>query len=139
MALQETGRKISHLYQLFMQDYAEFGETISVNVTDYNVFLSIQENPGCSQQFLADKRHVQRSLLTRIIKKYVALGLIERRSSDRNKSAYALYLTKSGEETTQQIRNKILDLNQKIANHCSIEQYKQLNEALDTIISNWDR
>lgn len=95
MALQETGRKISHLYQLFMQEYANFGETISVNVTDYNVFLSIQENPGCSQQFLADKRHVQRSLLTRIIKKYVALGLIERRSSEHNKSAYALYLTKS--------------------------------------------
>ena len=39
MALQETGRKISHLYQLFMQEYANFGETISVNVTDYNVFF----------------------------------------------------------------------------------------------------
>ena len=139
MALQETGRKISHLYQLFMQEYANFGDTISVNVTDYNVFLSIQENPGCSQQFLADKRHVQRSLLTRVIKKFVALGLIERRSSDRNKSAYALYLTKSGQEATQKIRNNILDLNQKIANQCSAEQYQQLNEALDTIIRNWDR
>ncbi|CAH0417572.1 MarR family transcriptional regulator [Periweissella fabaria] len=139
MRLQETGRKISHLYQLFMQDYAGFAENISVNVSDYNIFLSIQENPGCTQQFLADKRRVQRSLLTRIIKKYVKLGLIERRSSERNKSAYALYLTKSGEETTQQIRNKILYLNQKIASNCSIEQYNQLNEALDTLISNWDR
>lgn len=139
MVLQETGRKISHLHQLFMQEYDDFCEKISVNVTDYNVFLSIQENPGCSQQFLANKRHVQRSLLTRVIKKYVALGLIDRRSSDRNKSAYALYLTQSGEEVTMQIRNKILDLNQKIASKCSTEQYEQLNEALDTIISNWDK
>lgn len=139
MKIEETSRKISHLYQIFINEYSNFDKEFLVNVSDYNVFLSIQENPGCSQQFLAEKRRVQRSLLTRVITKYVNLGLIERRNSISNKSAYALYLTQTGEEITQEIRKKIIDLNKKIADSCSLEQYEQLNAALDSIINNWHK
>ncbi|KRM95412.1 hypothetical protein FC19_GL002028 [Liquorilactobacillus aquaticus DSM 21051] len=138
MEIQETGRKISHLNNMFIHEYTTFGKKIHINVVDYNVFLTIQENPGCSQLFLANKRNVQRSLLTRTIKKYVEVGLIERRSSQYNKSAYALFLTESGEKVTQKIRHKIFKINEKIYNSCSPDQYRQLNEALDAIIRNWN-
>ncbi|MBP5841429.1 winged helix-turn-helix transcriptional regulator [Lactiplantibacillus plantarum] len=138
MEIQETGRKISHLNQLFLHNYINLENEIHVSVIDYNVFLTIQENPGCSQLFLANKRNVQRSLLTRIVKKYVEMGLIERRGSKYNKSAYALFLTETGEKVTQKIRHKIFEINEKIYNSCSSDQYQQLNEILDIIITHWN-
>ncbi|WEV37292.1 MarR family winged helix-turn-helix transcriptional regulator [Lactobacillus sp. ESL0677] len=137
MQIQETSYKVSHLYKLFLADYAKLTKKININVADYNIFLTLEENPGCTQLFLAQKRHVERSLLTRIIKKYLELDLIERRQSSTNKSAYALYLTPKGKQATKSIRKMINSLNEKIAKLCSSEEYKALNDILDLLIKRW--
>lgn len=138
MEIINTSKKISHLYQLFISEYTNYNFNHKFNVRDYNIFLTIQENPGCNQLFLANKRHVQRSLLTRIISKYVSEGLIKRETNLKNMSAYSLFLTASGEELAQQIREKISQLNRKIASYCSSEQYKQFNKTLEMLIKKWE-
>lgn len=134
MIQKEFGKKITHLSDLLIATQDEWSETVGISSKDYNLFLTIQENPGCTQLFLAKKRHVERSLLTRLIKKYTTLGLIERYQSKSNKSAYALYLTENGEAMAVGIRKRILGLDHQMAQLYTETQFEQLNQLLDIAI-----
>ncbi|MBR6895590.1 MAG: MarR family transcriptional regulator [Lactococcus sp.] len=131
---KDLGKKVTYLNDLLIADQHKWGQTIGISSKDYNIFLTIEENPGCTQLFLAKKRRVERSLLTRIINKYSKMGYIERQENAHNKSAYSLYLTDQGQLITQKIRQRITELNHSLFEAYTETQYKILLDLLDIAI-----
>lgn len=123
---KDLGKKVTYLNDLLIADQHKWGQTIGISSKDYNIFLTIEENPGCTQLFLAKKRRVERSLLTRIINKYSKMGYIERQENEHNKSAYSLYLTDQGRLIAQQIRQRITELNLSLFEAYTEQQYTDL-------------
>ena len=123
---KDLGKKVTYLNDLLIADQHKWGQTIGISSKDYNIFLTIEENPGCTQVFLAKKRRVERSLLTRIINKYSKMGYIERQENEHNKSAYSLYLTDQGRLIAQQIRQRITELNLSLFEAYTEQQYTDL-------------
>src|SRR5574337_532037 len=78
---KDLGKKVTYLKDLLIADQHKWGQTIGISSKDYNIFLTIEENPGCTQLFLAKKRGVERSSLTRFINKYSKMGYIERQAA----------------------------------------------------------
>lgn len=130
----ELGKKIARLNDLLISSQNEWGKEIGISNKDYNIFLTLQENPGCTNLFLAKKRQVERSFITKIIKKYIDMGYIERQTSQTNKSAYALYLTETGQDITESIRVKIKELDTQLSELYTAEQNKNFNHLLDLAI-----
>ena len=127
-------KRVTRLNDLLIRSQDKWSGKLGISSHDYNLFLTIQENPGCTQLFLAKKRQVERSLLTRLIKKYSEMGFIERRQNHHNKSAYALYLTESGENLTAEIRDRISTLNEQLATMYTDVEYAAFKQFLDTAI-----
>lgn len=127
-------KRVTRLNDLLISSQDKWSEKLGISSHDYNLFLTIQENPGCTQLFLAKKRQVERSLLTRLITKYSEMGFIERRQNDHNKSAYALYLTESGEKLTAEIRDRISTLNEQLATMYTDVEYAAFKQFLDIAI-----
>lgn len=127
-------RSITRLNDLLISSQDKWSEKLGISSHDYNLFLTIQENPGCTQLFLAKKRRVERSLLTRLIKKYSKMGFIERQQNSHNKSAYALYLTESGQALAEEIILKSQQLNQQLADLYTEDECRAFKSLLDTAI-----
>lgn len=134
MKQEQLGRRITRVNDLLILSQKEWSKELGISSNDYNLFLTIQENPGCTQLFLAHKRQVERSLLTRLIKKYTELGYIERRTSSKNKSAYSVYLTEQGEVIAKIIRKKIDELDFWLSSIYTESQYKNMIQLLDLAI-----
>lgn len=104
---QIMGKWISKIYrQIFHLREAEIKE-VPIKPNDYIYFLLIQENPGCTQNFLASELFIDKAAVARAIKLYEKEQLIERRTHQQNKSAHALFLTEAGEQVAIEIRKII--------------------------------
>lgn len=54
-------------------------EKLGVDINHYNYILTISDYPGCNQNFLAQKRKVDKAVVTRIVNKYINKKLIEKK------------------------------------------------------------
>ena len=104
------------------------------SVVETRILFEIWTNKRCIQSDIVKTLHIDKSYLSRIIKGFCKMGLVEKRKSDEDKRAAYIMLTKKGVTeterlialTNQQIRAKIRDLN---ADECG-----ELCAALDTVI-----
>jgi DNA-binding MarR family transcriptional regulator len=138
MYKEEFGKRIAKIYELMLAKQTGMLDELGVNPADYNVFLTIDEYPGCTQLFIANKRNVERSLLTRVIKRYIDRGYIVREISTQNKSAYSLHLTVQGNKVVTEIRHCIAQINESIQQLFPENVYDEMIVNLDQIITSWE-
>lgn len=72
------GKKISKIYEKMLAFRSKEIKNLNINPNDYNYFLTISEYPGCNQNFIAKKRNVNKSYVTRIVNKYEKQDLLKK-------------------------------------------------------------
>lgn len=105
------------------------------SIAETRILFEIKVNGQCSQREIVKTLHIDKSYLSRIIKRFFKAGLIEKRNSEEDKRAVILLLTDKGNEeterlialTNQQIQTRISSLN--------VKECRQLRDALNTVIS----
>ncbi|MDO4666915.1 MAG: MarR family winged helix-turn-helix transcriptional regulator [Streptococcus sp.] len=127
------GEKIAHIYEEMIFHRSKELEKLGVDINHYNYILTISDYPGCNQNFLAQKRKVDKAMVTRIVNKYINQKLIEKKVHPQNKSAYSLYLTTEGEKIAKRIKKTIIEINNKIIKHYSTDSLNSLIEQLDNL------
>lgn len=103
------------------------------SVAENRILFELNANDLCSANFLAEKLHVDKSYMSRILKSFEKKGLITKKVSAEDGRAFILHLTEKGREETarlieganRQIEALIAPLNQ--------EECRELCEAMDVI------
>lgn len=105
------------------------------SIAETRILFEILHYTKCFQSELTKNLHIDKSYLSRIIKRFHKEGLIEREQSDADKRAVYIYLTEKGRRETEQL---IALTNSQIENKIhtlSSGECMKLCEAMDTIIS----
>ena len=89
--------------------------------------------PGLSQQELARRLAILPSQLVALLDELEERGLIERRQDATDRRTYALHLTKSGRDVTEQIGRIAREHDDAICAALDIPERRQLNALLERI------
>ncbi|MGG5341557.1 MarR family winged helix-turn-helix transcriptional regulator [Enterococcus sp. AZ192] len=101
------GKWIDRVYRQLLHVNKTKIKEFDISPADYNYFLTIEEYPGCTQNFLAKKRMVDKGLVARIVKTYTEKGYIIKKQSLQKKSSYNLFLSDSGKQLVIDMRKAI--------------------------------
>lgn len=127
-------RKFNRFYTVSMgfldSDYLD----TEYSIVETRILFEIKMHGKCIQSNIAKILHIDKSYLSRLIKRFYKNGLIEKDKSDEDKRATYIALTKKGVEETErliyvtnnQIRAKISGL--------SSAECEELCNALNTVV-----
>lgn len=76
------------------------------SAAEARVLFEIYENDGCNASYIANEMNIDKSYLSRIIKKHEKNGFIVRKASETDTRALDLHLTELGENTTKDFIEK---------------------------------
>ncbi len=105
------------------------------SVTETRVLFELKNRGGCMQSEVAKALRIDKSYLSRIVRRFTAKGLVERRKCDGDKRAEEITLTALGDWETAHL---IALTNSRITAQLSgLDQSDcdALSAALDTVIS----
>lgn len=128
-------RKFNRFYTVNMGFLdADYLDT-EYSVVETRILFEIKTSKLCIQSEIAKILHIDKSYLSRIIKRFYKNGLIEKEQSGEDKRAIYITLTEKGElETERLIELTNNRIKTKISGLCS-EECDKLCGALNTIIS----
>lgn len=103
------------------------------SVTETRILFELRSNENCSAKEIAEKLHIDKSYMSRIMKAFEKKGLIAREVSTQDRRAQVIRLTPKGESevklliglTNTQIGGLISNLNE--------EECQKICEAMDLI------
>ncbi|MEI5993240.1 MarR family winged helix-turn-helix transcriptional regulator [Candidatus Enterococcus mansonii] len=127
------GKWVDRIYRQLLQINKRKIEQFDISPADYNYFLTIEEYPGCTQNFLAEKRMVDKGLVARIVKKYCEKGYIIKKQSQQKKSSYNLFLSESGEKLVKEMKEAIATTESYIQQQDGTASFIELIEHLKQI------
>lgn len=129
-------RQIGSIYRsLEFISNKEFKE-MSLGNNLYAYLVYIAENPGTISKELAIDLKVDKTTVSRSIKKLENNNLIERRLSETNKKEWHLFATELGLKNYQVILSEYEYSSKKILSGLSDDDIKKLNVILDKVESN---
>lgn len=105
------------------------------SVVETRILFEIRMHQACTQSDIVKILHIDKSYLSRIIKRLCAKGIVQKNNSDTDKRVTRVMLTALGnEETDRLIQLTNCQIETKIAGLNS-DEHNKLCTALDTIIS----
>jgi DNA-binding MarR family transcriptional regulator len=116
--------------------FAERLEPLGFAPHHAGIFRILAQNPGVSQQDLANTLGMHASRLVGVLDELQQRGLVERRPSERDRRLYALHLTSDGERALRGIGEAAREHHQALMVGLSADQQKQLTEMLEIILKN---
>jgi DNA-binding MarR family transcriptional regulator len=116
--------------------FAERLEPLGFAPHHAGIFRILAQNPGVSQQDLANTLSMHASRLVGILDELQQRGLVERRPSERDRRLYALHLTSDGEGALRRIGEAAREHHQALMAGLSADQQKQLTDMLEIILKN---
>lgn len=111
---ENIASRIAILYRKRVRIVTEELKHLNLNSNHSILLVNIGRNPGLNQNELSDLLFLDKTNMSRILKKLDNDGLINRHPSLYDKRYYQIYLSKKGIETLSEIRkilNKIWDQN----------------------------
>ncbi len=88
--------RVAHLHGRLSAAIGRRLREINLSLPQCDVLATLTRQEGVNQQELAEKLHVTKGNVSGLIDRMVAAGLVERRTTDGDKRAYAIYLTNEG-------------------------------------------
>ena len=125
-------------YQLRLAQRAIFTDFAdAVGETDispglFGILVVIGENPGLTQQALANAAHLDRSTVVTVIDKLEDRGLVERRAADRRSNG--LYLADTGAALLRSLKRKVAQHERRVVQNLSARERVQLVSLLQRIL-----
>lgn len=115
--------------------FADFAETVGesgVSPGLFGVLVVIGENPGLTQQALADAAHLDRSTVVTVIDKLEQRELVERRAADRRSNG--LFLSTKGSTLLRALKRKVAQHERRVVRDLSARERAQLVALLQRIL-----
>ena len=134
--MNETIAKIRIFNRFYMPSMNLLGDHYlgsEYSVTEARVFFEIYENEGCNAAHIAQLMNIDKSYLSRIIKRHEKSGYIHRKRSAGDSRSYHLFLTDAGKIRAEDFIRKSNEEIGKAINGLSSEEEHQLTEALETV------
>lgn len=141
-----TPSLIDHTGYLLRLAYEHAQRTAMAEMPDgphprnFSLLVALMSSGPISQQQLAEKMRVNRSLVVGIVDKLERRGWLERRRDPDDRRSYGLHVTPEGERAVAEMRPKIIAANQVMAARLTAEERARLHELLrELILSDPDR
>jgi DNA-binding MarR family transcriptional regulator len=115
--------------------FADFAETvgeIGISPGLFGILVVIGENPGLTQQALANAAHLDRSTVVTVIDKLEDRGLVERRAADRRSNG--LFLANKGATLLRALKRKVARHERRVVQDLSARERAQLVALLQRIL-----
>ncbi len=96
--------------EMFAQEFAEE----SITPRQKAALVMLYQNPGISQNALADKLFMDRNTVAEMVKRMSASGLMSRRASPSDQRAYELFLAADGAALLDRVMPRDVLLEQKV-------------------------
>lgn len=128
-------RKFNRFYTVNMGFLdSEYLDT-AYSIAETRILFELKSCAKCIQSELAKILHIDKSYLSRIIKRFYKNGLIEKDKSDEDKRATYISLTEKGCMETERLINLTnIQIETKL-NKLNSDECNKLCDAIDTIIS----
>lgn len=104
------------------------------SIVETRILFEIKTHEKCIQSDIAKNLHMDKSYLSRIMKRFYRNGLIEKDKSDEDKRATYITLTEKGILETERLINVTDNLIRTKISGLSSDECKELCNALNTII-----
>lgn len=134
--MNETIGKIRKFNRFYMPSMNLLGDHYlgsEYSVTEARVFFEIYENEGCNAAHIAQLMNIDKSYLSRIIKKHEKSGYIRRERSAGDSRSYHLILTDAGKLRAENFIRKSNEEIREMISGLSLEEQHLLTEALETV------
>ena len=115
--------------------FADFADTVGesgISPGLFGVLVVIGENPGLTQQALANAAHLDRSTVVTVIDKLEDRGLVQRRAADRRSNG--LYLADKGAALLRGLKRKVAQHERRVVQDLSARERAQLVALLQRIL-----
>lgn len=106
-----------HLRRAQSANFRQFAQHCghrNVSPGQLGLLYKIKYNPGINQTTLAKAEGIERSTLGEFIDRFEERKLVERRRQASDRRAYALYITKDGEDFLQEITPELFSSEQEL-------------------------
>ncbi len=115
--------------------FADFADTVGesgISPGLFGILVVIGENPGLTQQALANAAHLDRSTVVTVIDKLEDRGLVERRAADRRSNG--LFLSAKGATLLRGLKRKVALHERRVVQNLSARERAQLVALLQRIL-----
>ena len=115
--------------------FADFADTVGesgISPGLFGILVVIGENPGLTQQALANAAHLDRSSVVTVIDKLEDRGLVERRAADRRSNG--LFLAEKGSVLLRELKRKVAQHERRVVRDLSTRERAQLVALLQRIL-----
>jgi DNA-binding MarR family transcriptional regulator len=102
---------------------------------EFGVLTSLALAGPLSQQQLAEKLRVNRTLMVRIVDELERRGWVERRRDPADRRSYALHVTPAGREARDRLAPEVARVNVVMAERLTAAERARMNELLRTLIT----
>jgi DNA-binding MarR family transcriptional regulator len=106
---------------------------------DYSLLVALLTTGPISQQQLAEKMRVNRSLVVGIVDKLERRGWLERRRDPGDRRSYRLQVTPAGQAAVQEMAPRVKEASAKMAARLTDAERARLHELLRNLIAAHDR
>ncbi|WP_228003133.1 MarR family winged helix-turn-helix transcriptional regulator [Nocardia australiensis] len=113
-------------------------DSAGVTTAQAGILAVVADDPGCSQRTIAQRLRLGESAVVTAVGRLLGAGLVERRVSDRDPRAVALFVTAHGTETVGRVRETYSVINGLILEALGVEgraRFAELLDALDSAVN----
>lgn len=107
-----------------------------ITVDQWLIIKVLMENPGISQQNIAEKAFKDNASVTRIIDLLVKSKYLDRKVNPKDRRTSILKVTAAGEEIINKVQDLVLQNRKMAQTGITIEELENLNTTLKKIIKN---
>ncbi|MBS7786128.1 MarR family transcriptional regulator [Flavobacterium sp. CYK-55] len=107
-----------------------------ITVDQWLIIKVLMENPGISQQDIAEKVFKDNASVTRIIELLVKSKYLHRKVNPKDRRTSILTVTSEGEDIIEKVQNLVLQNRRVAQTGLTIEELESLNATLKKIIHN---
>lgn len=134
----ETIRRIRKFNRFYMACLRVMDRTYlesEYSVTESRILYELDENNGCTAKYLTDKLNIDKSYLSRMIKKFLEKGLLIKYVSETDSRSFILNLTSKGKTVISELNARsdiqIGELLTKLTNEECIEVCRAMDIITD--------
>lgn len=107
-----------------------------ITVDQWLIIKVLMENPGISQQDIAEKVFKDNASITRIIELLVKSKYLHRKVNPKDRRTSILTVTPEGEDIIEKVQSLVLQNRKMAQNGLTLEELENLNATLKKIIKN---
>lgn len=133
---KDFGRQITHLNRLRKRFMSEKLKEFGLGGSMYMYIVSLDRNPGASQDFLVARFFMDKGNVARSAKRLEELGYIRREIDPDDRRQYKLFLTDSGQKLVPIIRTHLAQWSEFLSDGFSDEERSTATDLLERMTEN---